>query len=156
MGLEMWGACWFIFCRLFWSRRACCCKTRLHRTLLRLCPFTHEFLWVGRRAGLLWGIIKTCQAVQTLDFQGDFSFHPESKVWYLPKWQRGCWQFRKVDTQPTERLRGSWHRRHQSSHWHSRRGLQRSNQKPQESCFSLCFRSRPFLWHWHPGCLGLT
>lgn len=60
-----------------------------------LSTYSQAPVGLRERPGLIWagGIIKMWQAVQTLDLQGDFAFHPESNMWHLPKWSRRCWRF---------------------------------------------------------------
>lgn len=84
--------------------------TQLHKDLyLSVHLFTGSCgAWRKMRLGL-GGIIKTQQAIQTLDFQGEFAFHPESKMCYLPKRPRWCWQFWKW-VRSWQSLEGTWER----------------------------------------------
>lgn len=61
--------------------------TALLKDLYHWCPLTRRSLW-GSDKEWAWlrGFIKTYQAIQALDFQGDISLRPGSKVWHLPKW----------------------------------------------------------------------
>ena len=120
-----------------------------------LSTYSQAPVGLRERLGLVWagGIIKMQQAIQTLDLQGDFVFHPESNMWHLLKWPRRYWRFLCAQKEMLAECVHSKQRDfwalgksiHLSCRWNICTSLQRSNQNPSQFYVFLVSKVLPCL-----------